>query len=351
MLYKHIIGNGLHGRLAAALYPAANHYIGSNRNRKRFQEINSIFTTHLIGNVYGNGLSQYYHGLTPKKVFENQNNTRPLEFLGLETLDFSTEQESAWLVLPRNPPRPKNIRLSNKNRYFRSLTDLPKSQSVLALSCLGNATYLLENQFIDLGFEIDDDIVIRLGSTSDIGNFEVMPKSSCKTLKLFPGYRCNEISFYFRPIFEEDTLIDFTNIAKNFYKMSQVTEKIKRMIFARYGTLVGQVSGYEVIAQAKVQGVYKLLRNGNLEVDNLKIQHRLSEVKDVIESRLLRDNVNMTYFKKDRILTGIHLSYNREQLYGVPDHLFVSDTSLGLNNGYHNTIDSLCEAYKILSVT
>ena len=273
MSYKFVLGDGLIGHIAASLNPNATQVgskIRSSTITPRHEYISSDYCNHIVKNQSIGGLSNFYHGLTPLRVLSCPKYFDALSFLKIQPIletDLPRETEKHWFVLPHHVPRPANRPISDLPTVqdYKNLVDA--ENTVLALSCLGNLEYLQSLKFLAPKVEVDDDLVLYLGTVESLCDMEYLPITKHKHL-IFPTYRYCDHTIYFRPVFYKDTKVNFTNIYQNLLNISGISEKALRMLFARYGKQFFNPIKYEVIVQFKVKNAYSLFRDMGLIANN-----------------------------------------------------------------------------------
>lgn len=290
----------------------------------------------IVGSRKKYGLSNFYHGVTPTNVLSDRSNKTALSHLfELTTMEFPKNHN----FVPRSVPRPTLKTELVSNVEFSEF-------SILAMSVYGNLKELIIKGF-SKEFMINDDIVTAIGELDfEVGLHYFGDKIKVKSGVLFPYKLHDDVQISLRPIFEEYAEIDLVSAAKNFNELNfkNFQEKICTAAYLRFGLKLKKVKRWKVFLQINVQNAYILTENSFTENSTL---HTMIQKKIKLTKEFLRERIpEMTYDADFKLINGIHLSYDRQQLLNVPQNIFVADTSLNPFKGLHPSISSYCEAYK-----
>lgn len=287
------------------------------------------------------GLSARYHGVTPISTLSSVCNRSALATLGLPVLVGNT-QMGADLFVPFKVPRP----LPQRKQLKVNISEINKilfgrSRIFICLSAIPNILLLQRLRLIEADVPIRNDVVFKIG-TIESRNFPFSYERSFSFWGVrFPAIKFGRFLFYLRPQFFCQTEVNFFNIAANLQHLDGLTEKLFRMVYARFGLKLFRVRKWEVVCQANINDFCTLSR-GEIVPGKIKGKSLLSESLDLASNFF---NIEPVESGRISMLNGIHYSYDRAVLRELPCNLSVFDTSLSHLRGEHTSIDSYCAAF------
>ncbi|QWE31064.1 hypothetical protein [Polynucleobacter sp. Adler-ghost] len=367
---KNIIGDGLcaAGALLGCNVKKDDYQIFlSNTTGADFEKVSTNWRlSPIISSKAFGGLSKSYHGIMPASVILDINNSPIWRALGYEKLrklyiaDYMSESK---IFIPYFPIRPGQIikKFSNPSKISRrenldlkALINDKNSKTFLALSVIGNLRVLQSLNLINKKVTVDDHVIIRMGSIGgeelfEYLNGEELVKRFSKGIAIESLEISTGCTIFFRPNFGEYNFdIDYTasvnGLGKLFMKFDSPA-KIREAFFNKTGYPTRHNS-YNIFAQIHMPDIYSM--EGGIVTESVDSQAKFYEIKLKVLNLITRKFNTFKVYKNDSpesILPGIHLSYDREVISGIPRNLEILDTSLCNDNSKHPSIIAMCKSF------
>lgn len=296
----------------------------------------------IVAMTYINGMSGKYHGVTPAEFLEIEEVRKLLNVPDDIVFNF-LEGQSLYNFVPKKVPRPIfNSVIRDAN--ILNLEDI----DFVCQSVVGNMG-IMHKLKPNFSAVISDDIVCKIGSINNESFLKYFKQNKIKSKHgvFFQRIDIENGCLTFRPVFHKSVSLNFIDITKNFSNLaafgpSAFVEKVLLMLYLRYGIAFFTPKYYEVYLQTHIEKSY-------VYKDAV-----ITEDKDAKKLFLKQTNAAQKVLSKilesvciDKVVSGIHLSYDRSILDDFQDFIFL-DTSLNEYKGLHPTIYTYSKSYDIV---